>query len=461
MFQGGGVMTANQHHVLIIDDEAPMRHMLRMVLERDGYTVSEAASGSQGLDRLRSGHFGLILCDIRMPEMDGLTFLKEKQSHQYGGTVIMMSAYGSIDTAVECMKHGAYDYISKPFRPDEILLTVRKAEERLQLRQENVKLKQDLRRNARPQGIAAIIHRSPIMQNVLSMVRKAAEAPAPVLITGPTGTGKELIARALHAESPRSERPFLAVNCSAIPTGLLESELFGHTRGAFTGADRTRIGLFGAADGGTLLLDEIGDFPLELQPKLLRVLQENEVLRIGESQPTPVDVRVIAATAKDLRQAVADGSFREDLYYRLAVIAIELPALKQRAEDIAALVESYLPRIAARLKQPVPEISPAALRRLTKQPWPGNVRELLNVLEKTLVFCRDEVIGENDLVLVDHPEPPVDPSSLSLKKAMSALEDAYIRKALSATGGNRTQAAKILEISLRSLIYKIKDYKIE
>jgi DNA-binding NtrC family response regulator len=454
-------MTANQHHVLIVDDEAPMRHMLRMVLERDGYTVSEAASGSQGLDRLRSGHFGLILCDIRMPEMDGLTFLKEKQSHQYGGTVVMMSAYGSIDTAVECMKHGAYDYISKPFRPDEILLTVRKAEERLQLRQENVKLKQDLRRNARPQGIAAIIHRSPIMQNVLSMVRKAAEAPAPVLITGPTGTGKELIARALHAESPRSERPFLAVNCSAIPTGLLESELFGHTRGAFTGADRTRIGLFGAADGGTLLLDEIGDFPLELQPKLLRVLQENEVLRIGESQPTPVDVRVIAATAKDLRQAVADGSFREDLYYRLAVIAIELPALNQRPEDIAALVESYLPRIAARLKQPVPEMSQAALRRLTKQPWPGNVRELLNVLEKTLVFCRDEVIGENDLVLVDHPEPPIDPSALSLKKAMSTLEDAYIRKALSATGGNRTQAAKILEISLRSLIYKIKDYGIE
>ena len=454
-------MTANQHHVLIIDDEAPMRHMLRMVLERDGYTVSEATSGSQGLDRLRSGHFGLILCDIRMPEMDGLTFLKEKQSHQYGGTVVMMSAYGSIDTAVECMKHGAYDYISKPFRPDEILLTVRKAEERLQLRQENVKLKQDLRRNARPQGIAAIIHRSPIMQNVLSMVRKAAEAPAPVLITGPTGTGKELVARALHAESPRSERPFLAVNCSAIPTSLLESELFGHTRGAFTGADRTRVGLFGAADGGTLLLDEIGDFPLELQPKLLRVLQENEVLRIGESQPTPVDVRVIAATAKDLRQAVADGSFREDLYYRLAVIAIELPALNQRSEDIAALVESYLPRIAARLKQPVPEMSQAALRRLTKQPWPGNVRELLNVLEKTLVFCRDEVIGENDLVLVDHPEPHVDPSTLSLKKAMSALEDAYIRKALSATGGNRTQAAKILEISLRSLIYKIKDYGIE
>jgi two-component system response regulator AtoC len=338
---------------------------------------------------------------------------------------------------------------------------VRKAEERLQLSQENVKLKKDLRRTARPQGVAAVVHSSPIMQNVLSLVRQAADAPATVLITGPTGTGKELIARALHAESPRGDKPFLAVNCSAIPAGLLESELFGHTKGAFTGADRARVGLFGAANGGTLLLDEIGDFPMELQPKLLRVLQENEILRIGESQPTPVDVRVIAATAKDLQQAVVDGSFREDLFYRLAVISIELPALKQRPEDIAALVESYLPRIAARLKRPVPEISPAALKILTEQSWPGNVRELLNVLEKTLVFCRDEVIGADDLVLIDRPEPPVDPSELSLKKAIPALEDTYIRKALSLTGGNRTQAAKILEISLRSLIYKIKDYGID
>lgn len=444
--------------ILIIDDEAPMRHMLRMVLERDGYTVSEATSGRQGLDRLQSGHYTLVLCDIRMPEMDGLSFLKEKQARQLGGTVIMMSAYGSVDTAVECMKQGAYDYISKPFRPDEILLTVRKAEERLQLRHENVQLKKNMRRSGRPQGVAAIIHRSAVMRDLLVTVQKAAEVMAPVLITGPTGTGKELIARALHAESPRSDRPFLAVNCSAIPAGLLESELFGHTKGAFTGADRARSGLFGAADGGTLLLDEIGDFPLELQPKLLRVLQEREVRRIGESKTTPVDVRVVAATAKDLKEAVADGSFREDLFYRLAVISVDLPALEQRSEDIAVLVDSYLPRIAARLKRPVPQMSPEALAKLTRQPWPGNVRELLNVLEKTLVLCREETIGEGDLVLHDHPVATIDPASLSLKKATAALEKDYIEKALSVTEGNRTQAAKILEISLRSLIYKIKDY---
>ncbi len=337
-------------------------------------------------------------------------------------------------------------------------MTVRKAEERLQLRQENVQLKKNVRRGGRPQGVAAIVHRSVLMQSVLETVQKAAQAPAAVLITGPTGTGKELVARALHAESPRCDKPFLAVNCSAIPAGLLESELFGHSKGAFTGADRARNGLFGAADGGTLLLDEIGDFPLELQPKLLRVLQEREVRRIGESQPTPVDVRVLAATAKDLRQAVADGTFREDLFYRLAVIAIELPALNQRSEDISALVESYLPRIAARLKRPVPIMSPEALRKLEKQPWPGNVRELLNVLEKTLVLCREETIKEGDLVLHDHPQAPIDPSTLSLKRAMENLERDFIRKALEITGGNKTQTAKILEISLRSLIYKVKDY---
>jgi two-component system response regulator AtoC len=453
-------MATAMRQILIIDDETAMRHMLRLVLERDGYEVSEAANGRAGLERLQAAPFDFILCDIRMPELDGPGFLKEKERCQLGGTVIMMSAYGTIDTAVECLKQGAYDYISKPFRPDEILLALRKAGERLQLRQENVRLRDNLRRCGRPQGTAAIVHRSAAMATLLETVRKSAGSHAPVLITGETGTGKELVARALHAESPRCHHPFLAVNCSAIPAGLLESELFGHVRGAFTGADRARTGLFGAADGGTLFLDEIADLPLELQPKLLRALQDGEIRRVGETQPQRVDVRLVAATAVDLRQAVAAGTFREDLFYRLAVVAIELPPLRRRPEDVVPLVESYLPRLAARLGRPVPKLADEALQRLVQHPWPGNVRELVNVLEKTLVLCHEEVITADDIALAEPLAATEEPQDLSLKKAVAELERDYICRALAATSGNRTQAAKLLEISLRNLLYKIKEYRL-
>ena len=452
-------MPDNQRQILVIDDEPSMRHMLKTVLEREGYQVAEAQHGRQGLEQLHLGHFPLILCDIRMPEIDGQTFLAEKEAAQLSGTVIMMSAYGTVETALGCMKQGAYDYIAKPFRPDEIILTLRKAEERLQLRQENSRLKSAAKRSTRPQGVAAIVHGSHVMADLLTNLGKAARTSAPVLITGETGTGKELAARALHAESSRHNGPFLAVNCSAIPAGLLESELFGHARGAFTGADRARKGLFGAADGGTLLLDEIGDLPLELQPKLLRVLQEHEVRPVGESKPHPVDVRVLAATACDLRQSVSAGRFREDLYYRLAVVTIELPPLRERSEDVALLVEKYLPLLAARFKRPIPQLTPGAARKLIDYAWPGNVRELINVLETTLVMCREDLIDADDLLLAgERLQQPVNPEELSLKKAMVDLEKDYIGRALQATGGNRTQAARFLEISLRSLIYKIKEY---
>jgi two-component system response regulator AtoC len=451
-------MARTMRQVLVIDDEAAMRHMLRLVLERDGYLVSEAPHGRAGLEKLQQAAYDYILCDIRMPELDGPGFLREKERCQLGGTVIMMSAYGTIDTAVACMQQGAYDYVSKPFRPDEILLALRKAEERLQLSQENLRLRDDLRRSGRPQGIAAIVHRSAVMTELLDTVRRAAASPVPVLVTGETGTGKELVARALHAESPRAARPFLAINCGAIPAGLLESELFGHVRGAFTGADRARTGLFGAADGGTLLLDEIGDLPLELQPKLLRVLQEGEVRRIGDNQSRPVDVRVVAATAVDLPRAVAQGRFREDLFYRLAVVNIDVPPLRRRPEDIAPLVDSYLPRLSARHGRPAPEFAADALLRLEQHPWPGNVRELLNVLEKTLVLCREETITAADIILDEAPATAGAPSELSLKKAVAALERDHICRALAATGGNRTQAARLLEISLRNLLYKIKEH---
>jgi two-component system response regulator AtoC len=451
-------MARTMRQVLVIDDEAAMRHMLRLVLERDGYLVSEAPHGRAGLEKLQQAAYDYILCDIRMPELDGPGFLREKERCQLGGTVIMMSAYGTIDTAVACMQQGAYDYVSKPFRPDEILLALRKAEERLQLSQENLRLRDDLRRSGRPQGVAAIVHRSAVMTELLETVRRAAVSQVPVLVTGETGTGKELIARALHAESPRAARPFLAINCGAIPAGLLESELFGHVRGAFTGADRARTGLFGAADGGTLLLDEIGDLPLELQPKLLRVLQEGEVRRIGDNQSRPVDVRVVAATAVDLPRAVAQGRFREDLFYRLAVVNIDVPPLRRRPEDIAPLVDSYLPRLSARHGRPAPEFAADALLRLEQHPWPGNVRELLNVLEKTLVLCREETITAADIILDEAPATAGAPSELSLKKAVAALERDHICRALAATGGNRTQAARLLEISLRNLLYKIKEH---
>jgi len=372
----------------------------------------------------------------------------------------MMSAYGSIDTAIECMKRGAYDYISKPFRPDEVLLTLKKAEERLRLRRENSRLRDELARSAVSPDASGIIYRSAVMEEVMTLVEQVADSASSVLITGETGTGKELVARALHAGGGRREAPFVAVNCSAISSGLMESELFGHVKGAFTGADRDKEGLFAAADGGVLFLDEIGELPLELQPKLLRVLQEGEVLRVGETRPRRVDVRVLAATARDLRDEVAGGNFRDDLFYRLAVVEIRLPPLRERIEDIPLVAQHLLRRIAARTGCAVPEIEEAALAVLQSHSWPGNVRELENFMEKTMIFNRGEVISLASLPW-EIRRSRDGSQGYSLKRATLRLEREYIRKALSATGGNRTQAAKLLEISLRGLLYKMKEHAID
>jgi two-component system response regulator AtoC len=299
------------------------------------------------------------------------------------------------------------------------------------------------------------------MEQVLKMVRQVAVSSSPVLITGETGTGKELVARALHNEGGRKDRPFIAVNCSAISASLMESELFGHVKGAFTGADRDRPGLFGAADGGTLFLDEIGELPLELQPKLLRVLQEGEIRRVGESRSRRVDVRVLTATARDLRDEVARGRFRDDLYFRLAVVEIRIPPLRQRMEDLPFLVEHFVARIAARERRPPPVFTSAAIDLLQRYQWPGNVRELENFIEKTLIFCRGETIDGAELPWEVRRENREEPSNLSLKQAALRLEREYIAKALAATGGNRTHAARLLEISLRALLYKVKEYGIE
>ncbi len=451
-------MKKSVNNILIIDDEAPMRHMLRLVLEKQGYRVVEAGSGDEALELLGRENCVLALCDIRMPGMGGLAFLAALKSRKIALTVIMMSAYGSVDTAIECMKQGAYDYISKPFKPDEVVLAVKKAEERLGLQMENERLKQEL---AAGGSGRRLVFASEAMTRVMAMVRKVATVASPVLITGETGTGKELVARALHAEGGRRGGPFVAVNCSAIAAGLLESELFGHVRGAFTGADRDRQGLFGAADGGTLFLDEIGEMPLDLQPKLLRAVQEGEVLRVGETRPHKVDVRILAATGRDLKDEIAAGRFREDLYFRLAVVDIHIPPLRERQDDIAVLARHFLESAARREGRPAPVLKPDAVAALQGYGWPGNVRELENLMEKTLIFCRGEVIDQVTLPWEVRRRERDRAEGYSLKQAVARLEDEYLRKALAATGGNRTQAAQMLEISLRSLQYKLKDYGLE
>ena len=452
-------MAGTYRNLLIVDDEASMRHMLRLVLEGHDYRITEAQNGLEAVTRLRKEKFDFVLCDIRMPDMDGLTFLKQPEVLASDITIIMMSAYGSIDTALECIKSGAYDYISKPFKPDEVLLTLRKAEERLQLHRENVSLKQALSRCHSGFSISHIVHDSLQMRELLKQVSKVAVTESPVLIKGETGTGKELIARALHSESGRSGE-FLAINCSALTSGLLESELFGHVKGAFTGADREKKGLFTIAAGGTLLLDEIADLPLELQPKLLRVLQEGEIRKVGGTRTEKVSARVIAAAARDLWQAVQAGQFRSDLYYRLAVVDLHVPPLRERLADIPVLARHFIQRYCARDHRPVPLLTDAAILQLQQYQWPGNIRELENYLEKALIFNSGDEL-ELPSLQTEMLRQEVLPDELSLKTASRQLEEDYIRQALERTCGNRTQAAHLLEISLRALMYKIKDYGLD
>ena len=374
-----------------------------------------------------------------------------------------MSAYGSHDLAIEALKAGAYDYLGKPFRPDEVLLVLRKAEERERLRRENLILRREMSRRA-PQLVAE----GPAMKEVLRVVHKVAPAPTTVLIEGESGTGKELIARALHDLSPRAERPFVAVNCGAIPAPLIESELFGHTKGAFTDARTAKRGLFEEADGGTLLLDEIGELPPPVQPALLRVLQQGEVRRVGDARSTRVDVRVLASTNRDLASQVQAGRFREDLYYRLNVVQVRLPPLRERQEEIGQLAERLIARHAERIGVASRRLSPRALELLQRYRWPGNVRELENALERALVLSEDDEIGPEALpdavqrTLAPEPVPGnLDPDDLSVKRAQRVLEADLIRRALERTQGNRTRAAELLELSPRALLYKIREYGLE
>ena len=450
--------------VLIIDDEPGLRQTVSLILADEGYEVHTASDGEEGLARALEVQPDIILCDVRMPRLTGLEFLEKYRGANGTGMVIVMTAYGGMEMAIQAMKKGAYDYIQKPFSPDQLVLALKKAEERETLRREVTRLREEVGIDRRYRQIVA---KSPAMTKALEVAAKVAKHTSPVLITGESGTGKELVARLIHDESERSRGAFIPVNCGAIPENLLESELFGYTRGAFTGADRDKPGLFEAASGGTLLLDEIGDMPVTLQVKLLRVLQESEIRRLGDTRARSVDVRLVAATNKDLEEEVRLGDFRRDLFYRIAVVPIHLVPLRQRRDEIPLLVNHFIEQYNRKLKLDMRGIESDAMRLLLEYPWPGNVRELENTIERAMVLSDGPKIMVDDLpanvanpiVALDSPDLPDD--ELSVKKHSAILERRLIKQALERTGGNKTRAADLLELSSRALLYKIREYGLE
>ena len=449
-------------NILVVDDELGLRQTLTAILSAEGHETRAVGDGAAALQALAEQDADLVLCDVRMPTMDGLGFLTEYKKAGARALVIMMSAYGDDDAALEAIKRGAHDYIQKPFRADQLLLVVRKAIEREGLRQQVAQLHEEI---AALRGPSGIVGHSATLQQAIAVARKVARHPSTVLITGESGTGKELIAELIHQEGPRAAKPFVAVNCGAIPEQLLESELFGHVRGAFTGAVEERRGLFEEANGGTLFLDEIGELPVSLQVKLLRALQEEEIRPVGDNTPRRIEVRVITATARDLEAEVRAGRFRADLFYRVNVVRIQLPPLRERREDIPELVRHFIGVYNRKLTLSIRGVSPAAMRLLMDYPWPGNVRELENVVERAMV------LSDGPQVDAEHLPGPVrqpgtaiaedDDLDLSVKRRTEALERSLIERALRQTGGNRTRAARLLDLSHRALLYKIREYGLE
>jgi two-component system response regulator AtoC len=451
--------------ILIVENDAAMADMLRDFLTDKGFVVTVAKDGRAALDATGRDRFDIILSDVVMPNMDGIELLRRLKAEKSDAVVIMMSAYGTIDNAVEAIKLGAWDYVTKPFRLDEIILTLTKARESRTLRDENVRLKREL---AGRYTFHDIVTKSDGMHRLFKTIRKVSGYSTGVLIMGESGTGKELIARAIHYESSLKNGPFVAVNLAAIPENLLESELFGHVKGAFTDAVKDKPGLFEEAHGGTLFLDEIGELPVSLQVKLLRVLQEGEIRRVGATTSTKVSVRIIAATAKDLEQEMKSGTFRDDLYFRLNVISMRLPPLRDRPEDIPLLSEHFIARFNEKLSLSVAGIDKDALSSLMTYGWPGNIRELENCMERAMILTDSETIRKADLPpeIAGTARPGVPtasglpPTSLSIKEQTRALERRLIAEAVAITGGNLTKASKMLEISYRALLYKIKEYGI-
>ncbi len=449
--------------VLLVDDEENLRLALRTHLRKQGWDVVAAASVDEALAVMERDPAQYVVTDVRMPGgRSGMDLLAELRKRWPAAVVLVMSAYGSHDDALTAIKAGAQDYLTKPFAPADLAFTLRKAQEREALRRENRELRAAL---AREHRFDAMVARSEPMRGLFNTVARVAAFKTTVLINGETGVGKELIARSIHTRSPRAQRPFVAINCGAIPENLIESELFGHKRGAFTDASSDKRGLFEEAEGGTLFLDEIADLPITLQVKLLRVLQEGTFRRLGETADRKADVRVVAASAKDLAVEVKAGRFREDLFFRLNVLSVTVPPLRQRREDIPLLVDHFVTRFNERLGTSIQAVDPKAMQVLTEYAWPGNVRELEHAMERAMVLCEATVLTVADLdPRIREPADPVatelDKGSYSIKKTTRVIEEILIRRALEKTKGNRTRAAELLEISHRALLYKIKEFGI-
>lgn len=455
--------------ILIVDDERSMRDVLSIMLKRAGYQVTVAEDGEEAIAQIGKEIFDLVITDLKMPKAGGIEVLKAVKEISPETVVLLITAFASTESAVEAMKRGAYDYLTKPFQVDEVQLIVRNALEKRRLSTENALLKREI---ASRSSLTQIIGQSEVMQKVLADIKKVADAKSNVLIYGESGTGKELVARAIHYNSSRSRMPFVTVNCSALPETLLESELFGHMKGAFTGAIANKAGLFEVANGGSIFLDEIGETTPAIQVKLLRVIQEREFRRVGGTRDIKVDVRVIAATNRDLRKAVAEGSFREDLYYRLDVIPIHLPPLRMRTGDIPLLAQHFLEQFARANGKPVPSLTPDAMRLLVAHEWKGNVRELENLIERVVAFSTGEIIEEADLQGWLHrrtpPSPPTQtyptdlpPEGLDLEGFINTIEKDLLLKALERSKWVKKKAARLLQLNTRSFRYRLEKYEIK
>jgi two-component system response regulator PilR (NtrC family) len=453
-------MQQNKHKILVVEDEKNMRDILSILLEGEGYSVVTAPDGTAGLELLGKDIYDLVITDIKMPGHDGFEILKEAKEIAPETLVIMITAFGTTESAIEAMKLGAYDYIHKPFKIDEIRLVVKNAIEKKRLRGEVSVLREKIRTTFE---LGNIFYRSPKMQELLRILPKIAESDSNVLITGESGTGKEFFATALHNLSPRKEYNFVAINCASLPEGLLESELFGHMKGAFTGAISNKQGLFEVANGGTLFLDEIGDMPLSLQAKLLRVLENGTFRRVGGTADIKVDVRIIAATNKNLREEIEGGRFREDLFYRLNVIPVNLPPLRERKEDIPLLIDFFVKKYSKSPKR----VSPSAMRVLMNCPWKGNIRELENVMERVILMTDHEEITAADIpsdiisMPAEVPDLPVlTENGIELDSIIEGIERKYLTEALRLSGGNKTDAARLLNLSFRSFRHRLQKYGI-